>query len=106
MHVNRHAQMTNVMGASPRSRSMTVQIPQGQVLLCGYLWKVGGYFKTWHRRWCVFEKSRKITYREDKGKDVKGTVVLWNVRGLQPINDKKRLEEIAPPEICHRYMFQ
>lgn len=45
MHVNRHAQMTNVMGASPRSRSMTVQIPQGQVLLCGYLWKVGGYFK-------------------------------------------------------------
>jgi len=106
--VSRHASLANLPIVSSKQRDSLSKpiMPQGKVIACGYLYKVGGFFKTWHRRWIVFSKNRKLKYSEDKGKEVKGEIVLWNIRGLRAVKNADAIQKLHPPLECYQFLFE
>jgi len=70
----------------------------------GKLRKEGGSIKSWKYRWCVIEDNHLLYYKNDKKRELKGSISLKVVSKIGPVNYKKRkfcFEMVTPDRDYH-----
>lgn len=70
----------------------------------GRLRKEGGSIKSWKTRWCVIEDNHLLYYKNEKKRELKGSISLKVVSKIGPVNYKKKkfcFEMVTPDRDYH-----
>jgi len=70
----------------------------------GRLRKEGGSIKSWKTRWCVIEDNHLLYYKNEKKRELKGSISLKVVSKVGPVNYRKKkfcFEMVTPDRDYH-----